>query len=77
MHEFSKLAQVVAAVGIREDDDVAAGGLETSPDRHPISLLGFPDDGRANGGGRGRATVGGTVVDDDDLTAESRGAKPL
>ena len=77
LHELSKLAKVVATVGIREDDHVAVGGLEASPDRHAVPPPRFPDDGRAEGGGHNRATIRGTVVDDDDLTAESGGAKPL
>jgi len=39
--EVSKLAQVVAAVRVRQDDDLAAGDLKTSPDRQAIPALGF------------------------------------
>jgi hypothetical protein len=70
VHELSELAQVVAAVGVRENDDVAAGSLETTTDRHAVPPPGFRDDGRAFGGRRDRAAVRGTVVNDDDLTAK-------
>jgi len=41
VYEVSKLAQVIAAVGVRQHDDVAAGHLQSAPDRHAIPSLGF------------------------------------
>jgi hypothetical protein len=74
---MSELAQVVATIGVREHDDVTAGSLKSSPDRQAIAPPGFRDDRRSDRGGRGRATVSGSVVDDDDLTTESCASKPL
>jgi hypothetical protein len=70
VYEGAELSQVIAAIGVGEDDHVSLGGFKTAPHGQSIAAPGLGQDRRAGGCRRRGATVAGTIVDDDHLASE-------
>ena len=68
--ERTELSQIVAAIGIREDDHLSGGGLHPSPDGPSIATSRLEQNRGAGGLRRGWAAVAGAVVHDDHLAGE-------
>jgi len=70
VYEVTELSQVIAAIGIGEDDHVSLSALKTAPHSQTIAAPGLEQHCRAGGCRGGWATVPRTIVDDDHLTSD-------
>ena len=75
LEERGERCQVVRAVGIGHDDDVAAGRRETAQVRRPVAATPLVDQTRARRGRRFRGAVGRAVVHDEDLALDPGAAE--